>query len=111
MSLAAHRDVFWLDVRAGEATVGALSVRLAALEQLAGDLDERLKAGGVAGLAGAARIYEQIRTVLDEVSADDLRRMADEVVRMQAELADIDRRLAAMREMKRLLDRLETPSS
>lgn len=107
MWLAAHRDVFWLDVRGDEGVVGALSARLAAIEQLAGDLDGRLKAGGVAGLAGVARVYEQIRAVLDGVSIDDLRRMADEVERLQRELTDVDRRLATFREIKRLFDAME----
>lgn len=99
--------VLWLEAAADPASVGDVVTRIAALTQLAGDIDVRLARAGLGGLEGIAALYERLRTALGDVTADDLARMAEEVARLQAALAATDRQLAALRELKALLDRAE----
>jgi uncharacterized protein involved in exopolysaccharide biosynthesis len=102
--------VFWLEVGAERVSMGDIVAQVAALSQLAGDLDARLASGGVGGLAGAVAIYERLRDVLAGVSIADLERMARQVAALERELAEVNRRLAAVRELKTLLGRLEPGS-
>jgi threonine dehydratase len=102
--------VFWLEVGAERVSMGDIVAQVEALSQLAGDLDARLASAGVGGLAGAVAIYERLRDVLAGVSIVDLERMARQVADLERELKEVDRRLAAVRELKTLLDRLEPPA-
>ena len=101
--------VFWLEVGAERVSMGDIVAQVAALSQLAGDLDDRLASAGVGGLAGAVAIYERLRDVLAGVSIADLEHMARQVAELERELAEVNRRLAAVRELKTLLDHLEPP--
>ena len=101
--------VFWLEVGAERVSMGDIVAQVEALSELAGDLDARLASAGVGGLAGAVAIYERLRDVLAGVSIADLERMARQVAELDRELREVDRRLAAVRELKMLLDRIEPP--
>lgn len=101
--------VFWLDVGAEATSAEALVAQLAALTRVAEELDARLAVAGVGGLEGAAGICERLRAVLDGISPDDLERMRRRVSELEAELADVARRLAALRELKALLERVGPP--
>ena len=96
--------MFWLEVGAEKVSMGDVVAQVQALTQLAGDLDARLAEGGVGGLAGACAIYERLRDVLDGVSVEDLERMMRQVAELQNELVEVARRVAAVRELKALLD-------
>lgn len=98
--------MFWLEVGAERVSMGDVVAQVEALTQLAGEIDARLAAGGVGGLAGACAIYEQLRGVLDGVSVADLERMTRQVADLQRDLVEVARRVAAVRELKALLDRI-----
>jgi hypothetical protein len=106
--LAPVPDVFWLELRAEEASMGDVVAQVQALTQLAGELDARLAADGIGGLAGACAIYERLRAVLDGVSTADLERMTRQVAALQQELLEVARRVAAIRELKVLFDRMSS---
>jgi hypothetical protein len=99
--------VFWLATGAEELSMGQVVTQVEALAQLARDIDARLAAGGTGGLAGTGAIYEQLRAVLDGVTAGDLERMTRRVADLQRELAEVTRRIAAMRDLKALFERIE----
>jgi hypothetical protein len=101
--------VFWLDVGAEATSMEELVAQLIALTRVAEELDARIAGAGVGGLEGAAAISERLRTVLDGISSADLERMRGRISDLEAELADVAGRLAALRELKALLERLEPP--
>jgi hypothetical protein len=104
--LAAVFGVFWLEVGDENVSMGEVVAQVQALTQLAGEIDARLAAGGVGGLSGACAIYAQLRGVLDAVSAADLERMTRQVADLQRHLEQVARRVAAIKDLKVLLDGL-----
>ena len=99
-SLAAMRFVFWLDVGAEATSLEELVVQVDALARVAEEVDARLAGAGVGGLDGAVAIVARLRAVFDGVSSADLERMLGKVAALHAELEDVSRRLAAIRELK-----------
>jgi hypothetical protein len=99
--------VLWLEAAADPASVGDVVARIAALSQVAAEIDVRLAQAGLGGLEAIATLYERLRTALGDVTADDLARMAEEVGRLKAALEATDRQLAMLRELKDLLERAE----
>jgi hypothetical protein len=78
--------------------------QLAALTQLASELDVRLAEAGLGGLEGAVALHARLRAVLDGVTVDDLDRMRAHVAHVQEELRAAASGLAALLELKRLLE-------
>lgn len=105
MWLAAPTPVFWRDATAEEATTEQLVPGLAALTQFTCELDARLASLGVEGLHGVVDLYQRLRSVLDGVTLEDIERMTALVATIRRDLVELDRRLAALREMKAMLDR------
>ncbi len=95
--------MLWVDAGAEEA-LGQLVPQLAALAELAADLDGRLAGAGMGGLEGVVALYGRMKAVLDGIAAEDLERMAARIETLQQALTEIDRRLAALRELKALVD-------
>jgi hypothetical protein len=96
--------VWWLPDPAEHATaLGAIAAQIAALEQFAAEIDGRLAALGVGGLAGALEVHRRLRLVLDAIPDGELERMAGRVQAMIAALGELERALGALRELKRLL--------
>ena len=104
--LAPLERVFWLEIGTEKLSMGDVVARVEALTQLAGDLDARLSDKGVGGLAGACAIYERLRDVLDSVSQANLAHMMQQVAALERDLTEVARRVAAIRELKALLDRV-----
>jgi prefoldin subunit 5 len=101
--------VFWLDVGAEATSMETLVAQLSALIQVAEELDARMMGEGVGGLEGAAAICERLRAVLDGIVPADLELMMRRVAELETELAEVAGRLAAVRELKALLERIEPP--
>jgi hypothetical protein len=102
--LLAMGFVFWLGARWEAVSLEELVPQLEALGRVASELDARLARVGMGGIEGAAALHERIRAVVDAVSRDDLERMTRQVEHMQRELGEIARGLAALRDLKTLLD-------
>src|SRR5262245_55734846 len=106
MWLAAPSVVFWRhEPSLAAGGIERLALELAALAAFASEIDGKLAATGVGGLEGAAALHRRLHAVLDDVSCEDLARMAARVQDLVRGLEDIDRRLAALRELKTALDR------
>jgi len=104
MSIAPIGDVFWLQTRDEEAPLGTIVPQIAALTKFASEIDGRIVAAGMGGLEGAVAVYEQLRSVLAGIAVEDLQRMTAQVAHLQQELMAIDRRLVALRDLKKTLD-------
>ena len=104
MSIAAIGDVFWLQTRDEEDPLAAIVPQIAALTEFASEIDDRIVAAGMGGLEGAVAVYEQLRSVLAGIAVEDLQRMTAQVAHLQQELMAIDRRLVALRDLKKTLD-------
>ncbi len=104
MWLAPIAHVFWLNGGVEPVSLEELVPQLEALGHVASELDARLRDVGVGGLDGGTSLHERLGTVLDAVSRDDLERMARLVEAIRRELDDAARRIAALRELKLLLD-------
>jgi len=109
MWLAPIALVFWLDARLETASLEELVPQLEALGRVASEIDARLARVGLGGLDGAVALHERLHAVLDAVSRDDLERMARQVEAVRRDLEGAARRIAALRELKVLLDGV-TPS-
>lgn len=107
MSIAPVGLVFWLDTQGAEVSVSDLVAQIAALTELAAELDRRLAEGGVGGIEAVVALYQRMRTVLEGVTVADIEHMMAQVAHLQGELAAIDRRLAALRDLKTMLDRVD----
>ena len=103
MSLAPDRYVLWLDENGDQPGVRNVAGELEALSGFVAELDARLGQVGVGGLAGAVDAYRRIKSVLDGVTPADLERLAGRLETLRRELSEIERRLAAVRELKALL--------
>jgi hypothetical protein len=101
--------VLWLD-QEGDDDVRHVAAEVDALSGFVAELDARLGQVGVGGLAGAVEAYRKIRSVLDGVSAADIERLAGRLERLRHELVAMERRLAAVRELKTLLGTAEERS-
>jgi prefoldin subunit 5 len=99
--------VFWLDIGAEATSLEELVAQVNALARVAEEVDARLAGAGAGGLDGAVAMYARLRAVFDGVSSADLERMAGRVAAIQAELEEVARRLAALRNIKIGLEHLE----
>ena len=106
--LLSFDSVLWVDA-ATEETLGKLVPQLAALTELATELDQRLAGAGMGGLEGVVALYGRLKAVLDGIAAEDLERMAARIESLQRTLGEVERRLAALRELKVLLEPSEAP--
>jgi prefoldin subunit 5 len=97
--------VFWLDIGAEATSLEELVAQVNALARVAEEVDARL--AGAGGLDAAVAMHARLRAVFDGVSAADLERMAGRVAAIQAELEEVARRLAALRNIKIGLEHLE----
>ena len=112
MWLAAPSAVFWRDEPSFEAgAMERLALELAALAAFASELDGKLAATGVGGLEGVVGLHRRLLAVVDRVSSEDLARMAAQVQDLVRGLEDLVRRLAALRELKTVLDRVGSERS
>ncbi len=107
-SLAPLRVVFWLDALGDATSLQEVVAQVDALARVAEQVDARLAHAGVGGLAGAVALCERLRTVFDGVSAADLERMLGTVAALQADLEDVARGLAAIRDLKARIERIRS---
>ena len=110
MSLARDPAVFWLDAGAADGSMETLVPQLRALAQLASELDARLAGAGLGGMEQAVALHERLRSVLDGLTAADLDRMARQVEEAKRALETMMDRLAELKALKALLERLEPQS-
>ena len=97
--------MFWREIGAEKVALADVVEQAQALTTVAEELDRHLARSGVGGLEGAVAIYERLRDVFDGISIADVERMARQVTELQGELAELARRLDAVRELKTMLDR------
>ena len=109
MCLAAVHRVFWLDTSPGEVSMEQLVRQIAALTQFTSELDGRLADVGIGGIDGEVELYRRLRSVLDGFTAADLDRMVSQVATLQRALADVERQLAGLRELKAAVERVAEP--
>ncbi len=83
-----------------------LVAQVGALTRVAEELDARLAGAGIGGLEGAVAICQRLRTIFAGVSAADIERMLGRVAALQAELEEVARRLASLRELKATIERV-----
>jgi len=98
--------VLWLalaDARHAGDPMERLIPQLDALLTFTAELDGRLAATGVPGIAGALSLHERIAGALADVSASDLDARLAAVAGLQTQLAEVAKALDALRRLKRAL--------
>lgn len=99
-------SVLWLALagarQAGD-PVEHLIPQLDALLAFTAELDGRLQATGVAGIAGALAIHARVKGALDGVSVADLDARLAAVEALQRELTALAQNLDAVRRLKRFV--------
>ena len=109
MSLAPHGFVLWLDDDGDRQGIRDVAAEIDALSGFVAELDGRLGGVGVGGLSGAVDAYRKIKSVLDGVTVADLERLASRVEALRSRLAQVERQLATVRELKALFDATAEP--
>jgi hypothetical protein len=108
--LLAIPPVFWRDAGDAEGAIEVLVPQLQALALVASELEGRLAGTGLGGIAEAIALHERLRSVLDGITLADLERMGRQVEDATRALDTMARRLAELKTLKTLLERLEPPA-
>jgi len=87
------------DDRNGRGVEGVLS-QLEAVLSFSHELDQRLVAAGVDGLAGAVGLYLRLKTTIDDIPAADVARTQAAVHELEHEVGALAQHLADIKRLK-----------
>jgi hypothetical protein len=94
----------WLAAARGEVVTEAVRPALAALQALAGSLDERFTGAGVTGRAGVLDAHRRLAGVLGVLDAERLVSLRAAIAALERELEHAGRVLERLRRVKEAFD-------